>query len=53
MQLCVTKISVILEIHTYVIQTDFFSIKLLLQRLQIFKTCQQRMTDKRNSQNLR
>ena len=43
MQLCITKSSVILEIEPYVISFDFFSTKELSQRLQIFKTRQQRM----------
>ena len=37
MQLCLTKLSVILEIDPYVISLDFFSMEKLLQRLQIFK----------------
>ena len=40
MQLCLTKLSVILEIDPYVISLDFFSMKALSQRLQIFKACQ-------------
>ena len=47
MHLCLTKLSVILEIDPYVISLDFFffffSMKKLSQRLQIFKTCQPRM----------
>ena len=44
MQLCFTKLSVILEIDPYVTDiTRFFSMKELSQQLQIFKACQQRM----------
>ena len=56
MQLCLTKLIVILEIDPYVISFDFFSMKELLQQLQIFKECQHRIIfilDKRNTQNLR
>ena len=56
MPLCLTKLGVILEIDPYVISLDFFSMKELSQRLQIFKACHQEwffITDKGNVQNLR
>ena len=42
MQLCLTKLSVILEIDPYELSHDFFPMKELLQQFQIFKACQQR-----------